>query len=186
MLLIFCKKVNTTNNFLGERNGLWLHIDAAYAGSAFVCPEFRGWLLGIEFADSIAFNPSKWLMVHFDCTAMWWAFSKFILTYQAFTSTQLKSGSFEWVFFSMSCNNFRQRFLDFWKLSSFNNLSICRFWTACAIKPFRFFFYEFPYSGYYCSSWSSPSSTSLESLSWDCRTELDDRSECSTRFLIRL
>ncbi|KAK0089061.1 hypothetical protein PV326_004612 [Microctonus aethiopoides] len=50
---------------------LWLHIDAAYAGSAFICPEFRGWLRGIEFADSIAFNPSKWLMVHFDCTAMW-------------------------------------------------------------------------------------------------------------------
>ncbi|XP_043288605.1 histidine decarboxylase [Venturia canescens] len=54
-----------------ERNGLWLHIDAAYAGSAFVCPEFRGWLQGVEFADSLAFNPSKWLMVHFDCTAMW-------------------------------------------------------------------------------------------------------------------
>ncbi|KZC08499.1 Histidine decarboxylase [Dufourea novaeangliae] len=52
-------------------NGLWLHVDAAYAGSAFVCPEFRGWLQGIEYADSIAFNPSKWLMVHFDCTAMW-------------------------------------------------------------------------------------------------------------------
>ncbi|XP_050585394.1 histidine decarboxylase isoform X3 [Bombus affinis] len=54
-----------------EQNGLWLHVDAAYAGSAFVCPEFRGWLQGIEYADSIAFNPSKWLMVHFDCTAMW-------------------------------------------------------------------------------------------------------------------
>ncbi|KAK1127538.1 hypothetical protein K0M31_004070 [Melipona bicolor] len=54
-----------------EENGLWLHVDAAYAGSAFVCPEFRGWLQGIEYADSIAFNPSKWLMVHFDCTAMW-------------------------------------------------------------------------------------------------------------------
>ncbi|XP_050089065.1 histidine decarboxylase isoform X2 [Anopheles aquasalis] len=50
---------------------LWLHIDAAYAGSAFICPEFRTWLKGIEKADSIAFNPSKWLMVHFDCTAMW-------------------------------------------------------------------------------------------------------------------
>ncbi|XP_014474476.1 PREDICTED: histidine decarboxylase [Dinoponera quadriceps] len=54
-----------------QQNGLWLHIDAAYAGSAFVCPEFRGWLQGVELADSIAFNPSKWLMVHFDCTAMW-------------------------------------------------------------------------------------------------------------------
>ncbi|XP_023248313.1 histidine decarboxylase isoform X3 [Copidosoma floridanum] len=54
-----------------EQNGLWLHIDAAYAGSAFVCPEFRGWMQGIDHADSFAFNPSKWLMVHFDCTAMW-------------------------------------------------------------------------------------------------------------------
>lgn len=50
---------------------LWLHVDAAYAGSAFICPEFRTWLKGINYADSIAFNPSKWLMVHFDCTAMW-------------------------------------------------------------------------------------------------------------------
>ncbi|XP_026471978.1 histidine decarboxylase-like [Ctenocephalides felis] len=50
---------------------LWLHVDAAYAGSAFLCPEFRHWLQGVERADSIAFNPSKWLMVHFDCTAMW-------------------------------------------------------------------------------------------------------------------
>lgn len=50
---------------------MWLHVDAAYAGSAFVCPEFRHWLKGVEYADSFAFNPSKWLMVHFDCTAMW-------------------------------------------------------------------------------------------------------------------
>ena len=50
---------------------MWLHVDAAYAGSAFVCPEFRIWMKGIEYADSLAFNPSKWLMVHFDCTAMW-------------------------------------------------------------------------------------------------------------------
>ncbi|XP_046683668.1 histidine decarboxylase-like [Homalodisca vitripennis] len=54
-----------------DREGLWLHVDAAYAGSAFICPEFRKWLSGISYADSFAFNPSKWLMVHFDCTAMW-------------------------------------------------------------------------------------------------------------------
>ncbi|XP_017783100.1 PREDICTED: histidine decarboxylase [Nicrophorus vespilloides] len=54
-----------------DTENLWLHIDAAYAGSAFICPEFRGWLKGIEYADSFAFNPSKWLMIHFDCTAMW-------------------------------------------------------------------------------------------------------------------
>ncbi|XP_037948641.1 histidine decarboxylase-like [Teleopsis dalmanni] len=50
---------------------MWLHVDAAYAGSAFICPEFRTWLKGIEYVDSIAFNPSKWLMIHFDATALW-------------------------------------------------------------------------------------------------------------------
>lgn len=61
---------------------LWLHVDAAYAGSAFICPEYRRWLKGIDNADSIAFNPSKWLMVHFDCTAMWYDFVVEILIYQ--------------------------------------------------------------------------------------------------------
>ncbi|XP_007517397.1 histidine decarboxylase isoform X1 [Erinaceus europaeus] len=53
------------------REGLWLHVDAAYAGTAFLCPEFRGFLTGIEYADSFTFNPSKWMMVHFDCTGFW-------------------------------------------------------------------------------------------------------------------
>ncbi|XP_064169334.1 histidine decarboxylase isoform X1 [Anguilla rostrata] len=56
---------------LCAKEGLWLHIDAAYAGSAFLCPEQRGFLNGVEFADSFVFNPSKWMMVHFDCTAFW-------------------------------------------------------------------------------------------------------------------
>ncbi|XP_045137004.1 histidine decarboxylase-like isoform X2 [Portunus trituberculatus] len=50
---------------------LWMHVDAAYAGTAFMCPEFRHFMAGIEYAHSLAFNPSKWMMVHFDCTAMW-------------------------------------------------------------------------------------------------------------------
>ncbi|XP_073509204.1 histidine decarboxylase [Phyllobates terribilis] len=53
------------------REGLWLHIDAAYAGTAFLCPEFRTLFSGVEYADSFTFNPSKWMMVHFDCTAFW-------------------------------------------------------------------------------------------------------------------
>src|SRR5580698_11279805 len=46
-----------------EREGLWLHVDAAYAGSAAVVPEFRWILDGCERADSLVFNPHKWLMV---------------------------------------------------------------------------------------------------------------------------
>uniref|UniRef100_A0A3Q2P3T7 Histidine decarboxylase n=1 Tax=Fundulus heteroclitus TaxID=8078 RepID=A0A3Q2P3T7_FUNHE len=54
-----------------EEEGLWLHVDAAYAGSGYFCPELRWSLEGIEFAHSFVFNPSKWMMVHFDCTAFW-------------------------------------------------------------------------------------------------------------------
>lgn len=54
-----------------NKEAMWLHIDAAYAGSAFICPEFRPLLDGVEFADSFNFNPHKWLLVNFDCSAMW-------------------------------------------------------------------------------------------------------------------
>ncbi|XP_066596148.1 aromatic-L-amino-acid decarboxylase [Prorops nasuta] len=50
---------------------LWLHVDAAYAGSAFICPEFRHLMKGIEKSDSFNFNPHKWMLVNFDCSAMW-------------------------------------------------------------------------------------------------------------------
>ncbi|KAG7482920.1 histidine decarboxylase [Solea senegalensis] len=54
-----------------SEEGLWLHVDAAYAGSAYFCPELRWSLDGINYAHSFVFNPSKWMMVHFDCTAFW-------------------------------------------------------------------------------------------------------------------
>ncbi len=49
--------------------GLYSHVDAAWAGSAMICPEFRHYWPGIEQADSIVFNPHKWLGVQFDCCA---------------------------------------------------------------------------------------------------------------------
>ena len=52
-----------------ERHGVWLHVDAAWAGSALVLPEARWMLDGIEFADSFVFNPHKWLFTNFDCSA---------------------------------------------------------------------------------------------------------------------
>ncbi|XP_041645345.1 histidine decarboxylase [Cheilinus undulatus] len=54
-----------------HKEGLWLHVDAAYAGAAYLCPELRWSLEGIEFSHSFVFNPSKWMLVHFDCTAFW-------------------------------------------------------------------------------------------------------------------
>lgn len=52
-------------------NNVWLHVDAAYAGSAFICPEYRYLMKGIDRADSFNFNPHKWMLVNFDCSAMW-------------------------------------------------------------------------------------------------------------------
>ncbi|XP_061772214.1 aromatic-L-amino-acid decarboxylase isoform X2 [Nerophis ophidion] len=54
-----------------NEENMWMHIDAAYAGSAFICPEFRPLLNGVEFADSFNMNAHKWLLVNFDCSTMW-------------------------------------------------------------------------------------------------------------------
>jgi aromatic-L-amino-acid/L-tryptophan decarboxylase len=54
---------------LCRRHGAWLHVDAAWAGSAAILPELRWILNGIEQADSLVFNPHKWLLVNFDCSA---------------------------------------------------------------------------------------------------------------------
>jgi aromatic-L-amino-acid/L-tryptophan decarboxylase len=51
--------------------GVWLHVDAAYAGSAAVCPELRWCLDGCEHADSVVINPHKWLFTPMDCSALW-------------------------------------------------------------------------------------------------------------------
>jgi aromatic-L-amino-acid/L-tryptophan decarboxylase len=50
---------------------VWLHVDAAYAGSAAVCPELRSQFAGWERADSIVVNPHKWLLTPMDCSALW-------------------------------------------------------------------------------------------------------------------
>lgn len=54
---------------VAEEYGLYTHVDAAWAGSAMICPEYRHYWPGIERADSIVFNPHKWLGVQFDCSA---------------------------------------------------------------------------------------------------------------------
>jgi aromatic-L-amino-acid decarboxylase len=51
--------------------GAWLHVDAAYAGCAMVCPELRWAFDGIEAADSLVVNPHKWLLVTQGCSAFW-------------------------------------------------------------------------------------------------------------------
>jgi aromatic-L-amino-acid decarboxylase len=50
-----------------QRDGLWFHVDAAMAGTAAICPEFRHIHDGIDLADSYCFNPHKWMFTNFDC-----------------------------------------------------------------------------------------------------------------------
>ncbi|KAJ9179946.1 hypothetical protein P3X46_008256 [Hevea brasiliensis] len=79
--LFLCATVGTTAcgavdpiRDLGEiatKYNLWFHIDAAYAGSACICPEFRHYLDGVELADSISMNPHKWLLTNMDSCCLW-------------------------------------------------------------------------------------------------------------------
>jgi len=51
-----------------QAEGVPVHVDAAWAGSAMICPEFRDLWAGVEGAESIVFNPHKWLGAQFDCS----------------------------------------------------------------------------------------------------------------------
>jgi aromatic-L-amino-acid/L-tryptophan decarboxylase len=52
-----------------RKHGIWLHVDAAFAGSALILPECRWLAGGLEDADSFVFNPHKWMLTNFDCSA---------------------------------------------------------------------------------------------------------------------
>ncbi|KAM4688350.1 aromatic-L-amino-acid decarboxylase isoform 1-T2 [Discoglossus pictus] len=79
--VFFCATLGTTPScafdnltelgLICNTENIWMHVDAAYAGSAFICPEFRYLMKGVELADSFNFNPHKWLLVNFDCSAFW-------------------------------------------------------------------------------------------------------------------
>ncbi|MPY97940.1 MAG: aminotransferase class V-fold PLP-dependent enzyme [Actinophytocola sp.] len=77
-----CATIGTTSTTaidpvrrIGEvcaEHGIWLHVDAAYAGVAAVCEELRWINDGVaEFADSYVTDPHKWLLTNFDCTVLW-------------------------------------------------------------------------------------------------------------------
>ncbi|XP_076894820.1 phenylacetaldehyde synthase-like isoform X2 [Bidens hawaiensis] len=79
--LFFCATVGTTSSTavdpllalgkITKKYGIWFHVDAAYAGSACICPEYRHHLNGIEEADSFNMNCHKWFLTNFDCSALW-------------------------------------------------------------------------------------------------------------------
>jgi aromatic-L-amino-acid/L-tryptophan decarboxylase len=56
---------------VAARAGAWLHVDAAYAGAAMVCPEHRWAFSGVEHADSVVVNAHKWMLTPMDCSLLW-------------------------------------------------------------------------------------------------------------------
>ncbi|KAL7603308.1 hypothetical protein Lser_V15G19346 [Lactuca serriola] len=56
---------------VASKYNMWVHVDAAYAGSACICPEFRHFLDGVEGASSFSFNAHKWLLTNLACCCLW-------------------------------------------------------------------------------------------------------------------
>jgi aromatic-L-amino-acid decarboxylase len=76
---------------IAERYGIWLHIDAAYGGSAAVIPEYRHILDGAERAHSLILNPHKWLNVGFDCSVLYTRFPDILRRSVSLSAEYLKT-----------------------------------------------------------------------------------------------
>ncbi|MGH9669126.1 MAG: pyridoxal-dependent decarboxylase [Terriglobales bacterium] len=84
-----CATVGTTSSLavdplreigaICREHGLWLHVDAAMAGTAALCPEFRHFQRGLELADSYCFNAHKWMLTNFDCDCFYVADRKALI-----------------------------------------------------------------------------------------------------------
>lgn len=96
-----CATIGTTSSgavdpvaAIGEvarAEGVWCHVDAAWAGAVGLLPEHRGLFAGLELVDSYLWNPHKWLMVNFDCSAFWIADRTELIDTFAITPAYLKS-----------------------------------------------------------------------------------------------
>jgi aromatic-L-amino-acid decarboxylase len=80
---------------IARRAGAWLHVDAAFAGSAAVCPELRWVHDGLEHADSYAFNPHKWLFTAFDCDCFYVADRTALIDALSITPEYLRNAASE-------------------------------------------------------------------------------------------
>lgn len=78
---------------LAEAEDIFLHVDAAWAGSALILPEIRPLIDGIRYADSFVFNPHKWLFTNFDCSAFYMRDPSVLTGALALTPSYLESKS---------------------------------------------------------------------------------------------
>src|SRR5438270_1378316 len=74
-----------------KAHNIWLHVDAAMAGTAALCPEFRWTHKGLELADSYCFDAHKWMMTNFDCTCFYVADRKALTETLTITPEYLKN-----------------------------------------------------------------------------------------------
>ncbi|MDX9881799.1 MAG: pyridoxal-dependent decarboxylase [Prolixibacteraceae bacterium] len=80
---------------ISKKYGLWMHVDAAMAGTAAICPEFRPLLNGIELADSFLFNPHKWMFTNFDCDCFFVANRRMLINTLSILPEYLKNKATE-------------------------------------------------------------------------------------------
>jgi len=80
---------------IAKRHGLWLHVDAAMAGSAMILPECRDLWRGIEAADSVVINPHKWLGAAFDCSVYYVRDADHLVRVMSTSPSYLKSAADE-------------------------------------------------------------------------------------------
>jgi aromatic-L-amino-acid decarboxylase len=78
---------------VAKEYGLWHHVDAAYAGTAMLAPEFRHHQAGVASVDSYSFNPHKWMMVNFDCSVLWVADRRPLIDTLSILPPYLRDGS---------------------------------------------------------------------------------------------
>ncbi|KAK4421057.1 Tyrosine/DOPA decarboxylase 2 [Sesamum alatum] len=79
--LFLCATIGTTSSTavdplaplceVAQEYGIWVHVDAAYAGSVCICPEYRHFLDGVENANSFSLNAHKWFLTTLDCCCLW-------------------------------------------------------------------------------------------------------------------
>jgi aromatic-L-amino-acid decarboxylase len=73
----------------------WLHVDAAHAGPAMLCEEFRWMFRGVEHADSVCMNPHKWMLTNFDCDLFWTSDREALVSALSITPEYLRNAASE-------------------------------------------------------------------------------------------
>ncbi|TVR68136.1 MAG: aminotransferase class V-fold PLP-dependent enzyme [Marinilabiliales bacterium] len=75
-----------------KKHGIWLHVDAAMAGTAAILEEKRDLMKGAEYVDSLVFNPHKWMMTNFDCSAYFVRNPEHLIKTMSINPEYLKTG----------------------------------------------------------------------------------------------